>query len=48
MSVLPPKADIDPQSANVRFVPKGDMRSAAKSRLFKRANWDLIKSGKAF
>src|SRR5215469_10977756 len=24
MSALPPKADIDPQSANVRFVPEGD------------------------
>jgi hypothetical protein len=25
MSALPPKADIDPQSANVRFVPKADI-----------------------
>jgi hypothetical protein len=24
MSALPPKADIDPQSVNVRFVPKAD------------------------
>src|SRR5215472_10419108 len=25
MSAFPPKADIDPQSANVRFVPKADI-----------------------
>ena len=25
MSALPPKADIDPQPANVRFVPIADM-----------------------
>ena len=28
MSALPPKADIDPQAANVRFVPKADIRAA--------------------
>ena len=25
MAALPPKADIDPQPANVRFVPKADI-----------------------
>src|SRR5215472_18522485 len=34
MSALPPKADIGTQSRNVRFVPKADICSAAKERLF--------------
>jgi len=29
MSALPPKADIDPQSANVRFVPKADISNSS-------------------
>jgi len=34
MSALPPKADIDPRSANVRFVPKADiLHGNRKSRL---------------
>ena len=34
MSALPPKADIGTQSWNVRFVPKADICTAAKTRLF--------------
>ena len=30
MSALPPKADIDRQSANVRFVPKADIASGPR------------------
>src|SRR5262245_25360883 len=33
-TALPPKADIAERNHHVRFVPKGDIRSAAKSRLF--------------
>jgi len=33
MSALPPKAGIDHNSGNVRFVPKADSRSAAQIRL---------------
>jgi hypothetical protein len=34
MSALPPKADIEWHSSNVRFVPKADSCSAAKQVLF--------------
>ena len=34
MSALPPQADIDGKSLNVRFVPKADSRSAANKSLF--------------
>ena len=34
MSALPPKADIDGCSPDVRFVPKADSCTAAKSVLF--------------
>jgi len=34
MSALPPKADIDRARWDVRFVPKADICSAAKERLF--------------
>ena len=30
MSALPPKADIETQSRDIRFVPKADIRAAAK------------------
>jgi hypothetical protein len=33
-SALPPKADIDAQSANVRFVPKADILRCDKALLF--------------
>ena len=33
MFALPPKADIDQTCRHVRFVPKADIRSAAKSTL---------------
>ena len=32
MSALPPKADIEPRSRDVRFVPKADSCTAANSR----------------
>src|SRR5215472_2201484 len=35
MSALPPKADIETQSRDVRFVPKADSCSAAKWSLFR-------------
>jgi hypothetical protein len=34
MSALPPKADIRSRDRHVRFVPKADMCTAAKTRLF--------------
>src|SRR5262245_2387931 len=34
MSALPPKADIGTKPRDVRFVPKADICSAAKERLF--------------
>jgi hypothetical protein len=34
MSALPPKADIDQRSVNVRLVPLATERSAAKAPLF--------------
>ena len=34
MSAIPPKADIDGCSPNVRFVPKADSCAAAKTALF--------------
>jgi len=34
MSALPPKADIGTQSRNVRFVPKADSGTAAKTASF--------------
>jgi hypothetical protein len=34
MSALPPKADMDEHDGDVRFVPKSDICSAAKERLF--------------
>jgi len=40
MSALPPKADIETQWRDVRFVPKADARSAAKLVLF-----DLVSAG---
>jgi hypothetical protein len=45
MSALPPKADIDRQSLNIRFVPKADIgRPAFKARAagvaFNQANQD--------
>ena len=36
MSALPPKADIDGRCFDVRFVPKADSCTAAKSVLFDR------------
>jgi hypothetical protein len=34
MSALPPKADIETQSRDVRFVPEPDSRTVAKSIVF--------------
>src|SRR5215469_8626490 len=34
MSALPPKADKQQRSRNVRFVPEADLRTAAKQSLF--------------
>jgi hypothetical protein len=34
MSALPPKADIETQSRDVRFVPKADIMHRSKNSLF--------------
>ena len=38
MSALPPKADIDPQSVNVRFVPKADIAAPPTNVRFSTVN----------
>ena len=43
MSGLPPKADIDRRDGNVRFVPKGDIRTAAEFFLFDHLVGELLK-----
>ena len=39
MSALPPKADIDPQSLNVRFVPLADITLLSFRDVSRRPGW---------